>query len=98
MANRLKSIPLGQILLTEVPKSLSMRQNQLAAVLQLSPARIKGNIGVCFSMCPDSAVGSMAHVRTKPDRWLNPLQCYNAEVASLDFISAVACRIRPCAA
>jgi len=82
MANKIKPITPGEILLEEFLKPLEISQNSLARNIGVPPRRINEIVLGKRSITADSALRLGRYFQTSPEFWINLQSHFDLEVAT----------------
>ena len=83
MAEKLTSIPLGEILLEEFMRPLGLSQNKLARDLDIPVARINDIIHAKRGISADTALRQATYFRTSAEFLLNLQSHYDLKIANI---------------
>ena len=98
MNRALSPIVPGEVLLEEFLKPMGLSQNELARGIHVPPGRINDIVRGKRGISRDTAARLAVYFGTSVDLWINLQARYDAKVASLQLVPALARRIHRYAA
>ncbi len=96
MANKLKPITPGEILLEEFMTPLDISQNKLARDLDVPVGRINDIVNARRIITTDTALRLAVYFGNTPEFWINLQNRYDLKIAKAKLLPKIERAVRPC--